>query len=50
MKEYCIVDCKDKGLGYIFQILKLREGFLITLERLIENPELFNFSLLEQLL
>jgi hypothetical protein len=50
MKEDCIVGSEDKGLGNIFQILKLREGFLISLERLIKNPELLNLSLLEQLL
>ena len=50
MKEDCFVGSEDKGLGNIFQILKLREGFLISLERLIKNPELFNLPLLEQLL
>jgi hypothetical protein len=50
VKEDCIVDSKDESLGYGFQILKLWDGFLISLERLIENPEIINFPLLEQLL
>ena len=47
VKEDCIVGSKDESLSYGFQILKLWDGFLISLERLIENPEIINFPLLE---
>jgi hypothetical protein len=48
--ENCIVGSENEGLSYSLQIRKLRKGFIIILERFIENPKVLNLSLLEQLL
>jgi hypothetical protein len=50
MKKDCIVGIKDKGLSNSLQILKLREGFIIRLESLIEIPGVLNFPLLKEFL
>jgi hypothetical protein len=46
VKEDLIVGGKDEGLGNGLKILKFREGFIISLERLIKNSELLNLPLL----
>jgi hypothetical protein len=50
VKENCIIGCEDEGLGDSLKILKLWDGILISLKRLIKNLELFNFPSLKELL
>jgi hypothetical protein len=50
VKDDCIVGSEDEGLGYSLQILELWNGFLIILERFIENSELLKFPSLKKFL
>jgi hypothetical protein len=50
VKEDRIVCSEDEGLCYSLQIRKFREGFIISLEKFIENPHVLNLPLLKQLL
>jgi hypothetical protein len=47
VKENCMIGSKDGGLSNSLQILKLWEGFLISLERFIENFEILNLGVLK---
>jgi hypothetical protein len=50
VKEDRVVGSEDEQLSYSLKILKLREGILISLKRLIKNLELINFPSLKELL
>jgi predicted transcriptional regulator len=50
VKEDRVVGCEDERLSYSVKILKLWDGILISLKRLIKNLELFKFPSLKELL